>query len=633
MSATAESQPGALLLGRYEIVSELGRGGMATVYRARAAGPMGFEKTLVVKCILPHLVEDPQFIEMFHSEAKLAAQLTHPNIVQIFDFGEAEGTYFIAMEYVDGPNLRALMRRAQTLGKALPLPLCAKIVSQACEGLAFAHEFTAPDTGEPLHLIHRDVSPDNILLARNGTVKLVDFGIVKAANQVHQTRVGTLKGKVPFMAPEQLRNEPFDLRIDVYALGVVLYELVTGRRPYEAPHEAALIHAILNEPIIPVASRRPDVPEALQHIISRALAKNPDERYASCREMQSDLDHFLLSLGQPVGSYQLSQLISQLAVQSMNGGASPGTPVSMNRFRTPGTSGTGTRPRLPGATPPPPPTPDLPVLDIEMVTEESSVGSPPPPPSPQAPVASPAPPAASRRWLFPAAGAALVLVAVVIVVLGRSGSQETPAPLAPVQPATPPVAVAPPPQAPSKPVEAEADEPPEEAPAEPPAGSVAESAATTAKDAAPPAAPTPLPTPPSKIELQIVVSPRKAQVTLDNKPLNRLPFTGRFPRDGKVHVLRVSAPGYTPLVKEIPFEKDLAVDLTLQKKVPESRKPAAAKAAAPSTVASEPAPKQEAEVDFPELAPKAPKGARPKKTLDEESPWDDGSQKTDAPRP
>src|SRR6185312_4484596 len=211
-------------------------------------------------------------------------------------FGEADGVYFIAMEYIDGPNLRAVIRRAQATNKQIPLPLCAKIVSSACEGLAFAHEFSDPQTGEPLNLIHRDVSPDNILLARNGTVKLVDFGIVKAANQVHQTRVGTLKGKVPFMAPEQLRNEPFDLRIDVYALGVVLYELVTGRRPYEAPHEVALIHAILNEPITPVASRRPDAPEFLQQIIARAMAKDPAERYANCREMQSDLDHFLLSL-------------------------------------------------------------------------------------------------------------------------------------------------------------------------------------------------------------------------------------------------------------------------------------------------------------------------------------------------
>src|SRR5262249_50712332 len=162
----------------------LGHGGMATVYRARAAGPMGFEKTLVVKCILPNLAQDPQFVEMFLSEAKLAAQLNHPNIIHIFDFGEAEGAYYIAMEYIDGPNLRALMRRAQSLSRPLPLPLCAKIISAACEGLAYAHEFSDPQTGEPLHLIHRDVSPDNILLARNGTVKLVDFGIAKAANQV-----------------------------------------------------------------------------------------------------------------------------------------------------------------------------------------------------------------------------------------------------------------------------------------------------------------------------------------------------------------------------------------------------------------------------------------------------------------
>src|SRR5690242_18845995 len=152
---------------------------MAEVFLAKAAGPMGFEKTLVVKRILPELAEEPAFIQMFLSEAKLAARLTHPNIVQIFDFGESEGAYFLAMEYIDGPSLRMLIKRAVVQELALPATVCARLISLACEGLAFAHDFADPDTGEPLSLIHRDISPDNILLSRQGAVKVVDFGIAK----------------------------------------------------------------------------------------------------------------------------------------------------------------------------------------------------------------------------------------------------------------------------------------------------------------------------------------------------------------------------------------------------------------------------------------------------------------------
>ncbi len=289
MSAPREAVSSTALLGRYELVSELGHGGMAKVYRARAAGPGGFEKTLVVKCILPHLAQDPQFIEMFLAEARLAARLNHPNLVQIYDFGEAEGAYFLAMEYIDGPTLRALLRRMKALEQPIPYPLCARIASAVCEGLSFAHEFSDPDTGEALRMIHRDVSPDNILLSRSGNVKLVDFGIAKATTHAPQTKVGMVKGKVPYMAPEQLRNEALDARTDVYALGVVLYEMVTGARPFEAQNEAAMMQAILFEPFIPVAARREDVPEALALIIQQALAKDRSARYASCRQMQADL--------------------------------------------------------------------------------------------------------------------------------------------------------------------------------------------------------------------------------------------------------------------------------------------------------------------------------------------------------
>ncbi|WP_395845108.1 protein kinase [Archangium violaceum] len=286
---------------------------MAEVFLAKAAGPMGFEKTLVLKRILPHLAEEPAFVEMFLSEAKLAAQLTHPHIVQIFDFGEADGSYFLAMEYIDGPNLRTLVKRASAQGVDLPLAVCARLVAHACDGLAFAHDFTDPQTGEALELIHRDISPDNILLSRQGAVKVVDFGIAKAAGQSHKTRSGVIKGKLAYMPPEQVRAEPLDRRVDVYALGVVLYELLTAHKPFEAESDVGLMHAILTRSPMPAVQFRPDLPDSLRRILGRALAKDREQRYPDCHAFQSDLEEFILSVGKPVTMPQIAQLITQVS--------------------------------------------------------------------------------------------------------------------------------------------------------------------------------------------------------------------------------------------------------------------------------------------------------------------------------
>ena len=216
----------------------------------------------MLKRILPHLAEDPQFVEMFLGEAQLAAQLNHPNIVQIFDFGEAEGSYFIAMEYIDGPNLRTLSaKRAPQAGSAAFRRSARRSSSSACEGLAYAHDFARPATGEPLGLVHRDISPDNILVARSGAVKVVDFGIAKAARpEPPDADRARVKGKVAYMPPEQLRGEPLDRRADVYALGVVLYELLTGRKPFEAGSDASMMRAVLYDAAIPAVRRVPTLP-------------------------------------------------------------------------------------------------------------------------------------------------------------------------------------------------------------------------------------------------------------------------------------------------------------------------------------------------------------------------------------
>jgi serine/threonine-protein kinase len=250
---------------------------------------------------------------MFLAEAKLAARLNHPNLVQLFDFGEAEGSYFIAMEYIDGPTLRLLLARARDLRAPISLGLAARIVSSAAEGLAYAHDFRDQVTDEPLHLVHRDVSPDNILIGRSGAVKLVDFGIAKARGQSHHTQAGTVKGKVAYMAPEQLRGEPLDRRVDLYALGVVLYELCTGCMPFEAGTDASMVRAVLYDAPIPAVSRVPTLPPAIQSILDRLLAKDRNGRYRDCRTLHADLEAFIPSTREATSGFALSRLVAQLA--------------------------------------------------------------------------------------------------------------------------------------------------------------------------------------------------------------------------------------------------------------------------------------------------------------------------------
>src|SRR5678815_2754644 len=300
-------------LGKYQLLRKLATGGMAEVFLAKTDGPMGFEKMLVIKRILPHLAEDPQFVEMFLGVAKLAARLNHPNLVQLFDFGEAEGSYFIAMEYIDGPTLRLLLSRARDLRAPISLGVAARMVSSAAEGLAYAHDFRDHVTDVPLHLVHRDVSPDNILVSRSGAVKLVDFGIAKARGQSHHTRAGTVKGKVAYMAPEQLRGEPLDRRVDLYSLGVVLYELCTGRMPFEANSEASMVRAVLYDAAIPAVKRVPTLPRTIQGILEGLLAKDRNARYPDCRTLHADLEAFIQSTGEATNGFALSRLVAQLA--------------------------------------------------------------------------------------------------------------------------------------------------------------------------------------------------------------------------------------------------------------------------------------------------------------------------------
>lgn len=302
----------AQTLGKYTLVRKLATGGMAEVFLARSDGPMGFQKKLVVKRILPHFGEDQNFINMFLSEARLAAELNHPNVVQIFDFGQTDGTYYIAMEFIDGPNLRALNKAARETVGPISLPLCARIIALAAEGLGYAHDLKN-QAGQPMNLVHRDISPDNVLVSRNGAVKVVDFGIAKASTQPHLTKSGVIKGKLAYMPPEQLAREPLDRRADVFALGVVLYELVCGAMPFDATSEVSIIQAIMgSEPLVRASNKRNDLPPALDAIISKCLEKDVTKRYQSCREFQMDLERFIASTGEVVSVADVGKLVEHL---------------------------------------------------------------------------------------------------------------------------------------------------------------------------------------------------------------------------------------------------------------------------------------------------------------------------------
>ena len=295
-------------LGRYTLERKLAVGGMAEVFLARQSGPEGFEKVCVVKRMLPGLAGDPSFVRMFLDEARLAAQLNHPNIAQIFDFGEVSGTYYLAMEYVPGTNLRAIVKANQKRGTYLPVPVAARIVSQAALALDYAHGATTAD-GASLGLVHRDVSPQNILLGTAGTVKVIDFGVAKAATATHHTRTGLIKGKYAYMSPEQIRAQPLDRRSDVYALGLVLYELLASARAIQGTTDVQIMEAAIRMSFEPIERRRPDLPEGIAQVVRRALQKDRDSRYATAQDMSEALERFITQQGQVVTGADLIRLL------------------------------------------------------------------------------------------------------------------------------------------------------------------------------------------------------------------------------------------------------------------------------------------------------------------------------------
>jgi serine/threonine protein kinase len=297
--------------GKYSLLGHLATGGMAEVYVARQGGLQGFEKIVVIKCVRGELEGDVEATGFFLDEARLVATLEHPNIAQVHEIGIVNGSYFFVMEYVHGADLRQLMETSRKRKQQLPLGDAIYIASHVCAALHHAHEKCDHD-GNSLHIIHRDVSPSNVLLSHDGAVKLCDFGIAKAQNRSSETRRGVLKGKYSYMSPEQCRTQPLDRRSDVFSMGIVLYELTTLTKLFDEPSDFELMRAIVESPVPPPSSRVPGYPPELERIVMRALEKDPADRYQTAQEMQLALEDFARERKLPQSSVHLATLMGAL---------------------------------------------------------------------------------------------------------------------------------------------------------------------------------------------------------------------------------------------------------------------------------------------------------------------------------
>jgi TonB family protein len=363
--------------GQYEILERIASGGMAELSKAKRTGVEGFQKIVAIKKILPHLADDEEFITMFADEAKLAAQLNHPNIIHIYDLGKIQaGGYFIAMEYVDGRDLRTILRAGRALDLPLPVPLAVYIASKVASALDYAHRRRDAE-GHELNIVHRDVSPQNILISYEGDIKLCDFGIAKAARKASQTQSGALKGKLQYMSPEQAWGRTIDRRSDLFSLGIVLHEMLTGQHLFQGDTDIAILEKVRSADVAPPSRSNPDVPENLDAIVGKALAKDPDERYANASDLLRDLESVLYSYTPAPGSADVAIYLHRVQAEEAavaETKAREAVPVPPEPAQEPARkrrSKGAPVSRRPAAPPPPPP---------PAVAGASAAAAEPPPP-------------------------------------------------------------------------------------------------------------------------------------------------------------------------------------------------------------------------------------------------------------
>ncbi|APR79902.1 Serine/threonine protein kinase PrkC, regulator of stationary phase [Minicystis rosea] len=295
---------------RYRVIKRLASGGMAEVFVAESAGIEGFRKQVAIKRVLPQLSKKEQFIAMFLDEARLSAHLSHSNVVSVFDIGVGDGTYFIVMEYVEGADLKAVMDHAKKTGLNIPVEVAVYAATRICQGLAYAHELRDRE-GKPLQIIHRDITPANVLITRYGEVKIVDFGLAKASSQLAESDAGVIKGKFGYLAPETVLEKPVDQRVDVFAVGIILWEMLTGRRLFLGETDFQTVRQVRDAvvPSLPQINRA--VPPELDELVRRALARDPDTRYQTARDLCRDLTRFLYRFGRPVGDDDVAELVQR----------------------------------------------------------------------------------------------------------------------------------------------------------------------------------------------------------------------------------------------------------------------------------------------------------------------------------
>ncbi len=419
--------------GKYVLLERINVGGMAEVFKAKAFGVEGFERLVAVKRILPSIAEDQEFITMFIDEAKIAVQLTHANVAQIFDLGKVTDSYFIAMEFVHGKDLRAIFDRARKRGETVPVPMACYTVMKVCEGLDYAHN-KKDAAGRELNLVHRDVSPQNLLISYDGETKIIDFGIAKAAGKAGKTQAGILKGKFGYMSPEQVRGLPLDRRSDIFAMGIVLYELLTGERLFVGESDFSTLEKVRNVEIMPPSTYNRRIPEELEQIVLKSLAKDVDDRYQTAMDLHDDLQSFMYTSGnffsrKDLSAYMRKAFAEEIAKESQReeeyrrleaeaGLAAPAPAatgssgldafadlepaaapakaanISAARPRRPARNkrtmmGVGAVPPPPprsSAAPPPPPRPSAPRTSAPPVPSPMRSSNPPPPPPPSSPV-------------------------------------------------------------------------------------------------------------------------------------------------------------------------------------------------------------------------------------------------------
>jgi serine/threonine protein kinase len=302
----------ARTIGRYSLYGKIASGGMATVHLGKLLGPVGFARTVAIKKLHPQFAEDTEFVSMFLDEARLAARIRHPNVVPTLDVVATDGEFFLVMDYVQGETLSRLIRQAASKGETVPLPIVGAIFSGILHGLHAAHE-AKNERGEPLGVVHRDVSPQNVMVGLDGVPRVLDFGVAKATGRLQKTREGQIKGKIAYMSPEQILGGSATRVTDVYAVSVVLWETLTGKRLFQAPTELAVLQNVLEAPLPAASTYAKDLPPGLDAVIARGLHRDPTQRYATARELANAIEG-LLPLAIPV---QVGEWVERMAGKSL----------------------------------------------------------------------------------------------------------------------------------------------------------------------------------------------------------------------------------------------------------------------------------------------------------------------------